>query len=92
MLYKSCDLELLNLRLLYYTNELLVHIIVILDTKGPLAYIRFANCLFSLDNDVHTQLYLQSQTQKTHTHVLGKRKLQCYLQERPSTSISYMAV
>ena len=59
----------------YYTNELLVHIIVILDTKGPLAYIRFANCLFSLDNDVHTQLFTnESNTKDTYTRT-GQKKI-----------------
>lgn len=47
------------------TNELLLHIAVILDTKGPLAYTLFADCLHSIDCAIYAQLFEEVEPRKS---------------------------
>lgn len=39
------------------TNRLLLHIIIILDTKGPLAYSQFVECLYHVNIAAYTELH-----------------------------------
>ena len=41
----------------YDTSKLLLHVIVLLDTKGPLAYSLFAECLHSIDPATYAQVF-----------------------------------
>ena len=65
------------------TNALLVHIVVVLDTKGPLAYPLFARCLHTVDCATYTRIFEADPEKSSFRKSKRKRSLEVALLHAP---------
>lgn len=69
------------------TNRFLLHIMVILDTKGPLAYSHFAECLYHVNIAVYTEIHERTcgDSEVAPMFLTGHRKKCCQVSFQAST-------
>lgn len=70
------------------TNELLLHIIVFLDTKGPLAYKLFADCLHSIDCSLYAQMFEEVEPRKSSGRKSKREHTEVVVFQTPPTKRS----